>query len=173
MAKLRKGCAYRALQRPFTRKSKYRKKSFIKAVPNSRVVRYDMGNARKKFALTYELVAKEDLNIRHNALESARLTSNRLLERNLGKSGFHLKLLVYPHHVLRENPLASGAGADRMSTGMKRAFGKSIGIAARVRKGQTVLRVGVDKNNAKLAHLAMKRASHKLPCSYQIVLNDS
>ena len=168
MAKLRKGCSYRLLQRPFTRKSKYTQKAFIRAVPRSRVVRHTMGDPKKKFNTTLELVSKTDLNIRSNSLESARLTSNRLLEKTLGKSSFYLVLNVYPHHVLRENPLASGAGADRMSTGMKRSFGKSIGVAARVRKGQCVFSLMVDKQNFKTAHLAMHRASHKLPNSYSI-----
>jgi len=168
MAKLRKGCSYRELQRPFTRKSKYKKKAFIKAVPNSRVVRYNMGNPKKQFTTKLELVSKTDLHLRHNCLESARLSSNRLLEKILGKTAFYLVINVYPHHILRENPLASGAGADRMSTGMKKAFGKSVGVAARVRKGQTVFTVSVDKENFNTAHLALQRATHKLPNSYSI-----
>lgn len=170
MAKLRKGCSYRALQSPYTRKSKFRSKAFIRAVPPSRVVRYHMGDNKKKFEIYYELIAKDDLNLRSNCLESARLTSNRLLEKALGKSGFHLRLNVYPHHVLRENPLASGAGADRMSTGMQKAFGKSIGVAARVFRGQSVFTLGVDKQNEKVAVQALKRASHKLPASYAVKL---
>ena len=168
MAKLRKGCSYRELQRPFTRKSKYKKKAFIKAVPNSRVVRYNMGNPKKQFTTKLELVSRTDLHLRHNCLESARLSSNRLLEKTLGKTAFYLVINVYPHHILRENPLASGAGADRMSTGMKRAFGKSVGVAARVRRGQPVFTVSVDKENFKTAHLALQRATHKLPNSYSI-----
>lgn len=168
MAKLRKFCSYRRVERPFTRKSKYRKKAFIKAVPHLRIVRFDMGNPKKRFDTVLELVSKDALQIRQNALESARLTSNRLLEKTLGNPAFYLKLNVYPHHVLRENPLASGAGADRMSTGMKKSFGKSIGIAARIRKGQAVFKLAVDKANIKTARLALERAAKKLPCSYTI-----
>ncbi|HLC89113.1 MAG TPA: ribosomal protein L16 [Candidatus Nanoarchaeia archaeon] len=68
-------------------------------------------------------------------IESARMTSNRVLEKNIGRE-YHLRIKIYPHHVLRENPLASGAEADRMSTGMKLSFGKSISTAARVRKAR-------------------------------------
>ena len=130
MAKLRKGCAYRRIERPYTRKSKYRKKSYVRASPVSKVVRYHMGNLKKAFDVKFELVAKNSLQLRHNCLEAARLTSNRTLEKALSKSGYRLVLRPFPHHVLRENPLAAGAGADRMSTGMKNSFGKPIGIAA-------------------------------------------
>ncbi len=168
MAKLRKGCSYRSIENPYTRKSKFRKKAFIRATPHCKVTHFVMGDPKKNFDTTINLVSKTDLQIRHNALESARLTSNRLLEKSLSKAGFHLTIVTYPHHVLRENPLASGAGADRMSTGMKASFGKTIGIAAQVRKGQTVFKLRLDKANIELGRLAMKRASMKLPNSYSV-----
>ena len=168
MAKLRKARSYRKLERPFTRKSKYRKKSFVRAVPNSKIVKFNMGNLRKKFDYTIVLKSKNDIQIRHNALESARQTSNRHMETNCGKTAYCLKILTYPHHVLRENPLAAGAGADRMSTGMAKSYGKSIGVAARIMKGQTVMQVDVDESNINFAKGALKKAQHKLPCSCTI-----
>ena len=127
MARLRKFCAYRRLERPYTRVSKFREKSFIRANPNIAIVRFDMGDPTKKFQYQLDLISKDDLQIRHNALESARMTCNRLLENQVGKKSYYLKVRVYPFHILRENPLAAGAGADRMSTGMKHSFGKPIG----------------------------------------------
>lgn len=170
MAKLRKACAYRRTERAYTRKSKYKSKSFVRASPHIKIVRYDMGNLKKDFPVKVQLLASRALQLRHNSLESARLTSNRLLEGALGKSGFHIKLRVYPHHILRENPLASGAGADRMSTGMKMSFGKPIGSAAQVDKDQVIMEVGVEPNNLSLAKKAMQRAKNKFPCSCRIVV---
>jgi large subunit ribosomal protein L10e len=108
------------------------------------------------------------MNFRHNALESARMTSNRLLEKKIGKE-YHLRIKVYPFHVLRENPLASGAGADRMSTGMKKSYGKSIGCAARVKEGQTVMELRIDSANLKLGKEALSRAAKKFPCTCKVV----
>ncbi len=173
MAKKRKFCAYRAIERPYTRFSKFKKWSFVKARPVCKIVRFDVGPVGKKFRYTLKLISKTSLQIRDNAFESARLTSNRLLETNLGKNGYRMKLMVYPHHVLRENPLAAGAGADRMSTGMQKSFGKTIGVAAQVKKGQTIFMVDVNKAGLELAKKAMKRASYKLPgsCSIEIAEN--
>ena len=169
MAKLRKFTAYRRREsRPFTRKSKYREKSFIRASPTCKIIRFDMGNLKSDFDYAIHLSVSSELQIRHNALESARLTANRTLEKGLGKSGFHLKLRTYPHHFLRENPLASGAGADRMSTGMKCAFGKIIGLAAQFKEGQKLFTVRVNSNGLKLAKLAMQKASKKLPCKCKV-----
>lgn len=169
MVKLRKGVSYRFLERPYTRKSKYRKLNYVRASPTSKIVRYDMGNLSKQFPFQLDVLAMDSLQLRHNALESARLTCNRSLEKNLGKFGFYLKLRVYPHHILRENPLATGAGADRLSTGMARAFGKPVGIAARVKKGQTIFSVRVEKQHADIAKKALEKIKHKIPCSCRIV----
>jgi len=170
MAKLRKFSAYQRLERPYTRKSKFKSKDYIGAAPAVRVVSFDMGNDRKKFAINYTLNAKKDIQIRQNSIESARLAANRHLERNLGKDGFKLKIRIYPHHILRENPLAAGAGADRMSTGMKRSFGKPISVAAQVRKGQIIFQVGVDKANEVVGKRALQKASYKLPCACKVIL---
>jgi large subunit ribosomal protein L10e len=79
--------------------------------------------------------------------------------------------VIYPHHILRENPLASGAGADRFSTGMQKAFGKPTGLAARVKAGQTLMRLSVNKSNLKDARMGLKRAQYKFPCGCSIVVN--
>ena len=163
MARLRKFSAYRRLERPYTRKSKYKNKSFVKSGAASKIVRYNMGDVKRNFQATLNLVSKDQLNIRHNALESARLVANKHLETHLGKGNYYLTLRVYPHHILRENPLASGAGADRMSTGMKKSFGKVIGVAARIRKGQTIFQLKVDRSNLKSARNALRKAYTKLP----------
>lgn len=166
MAKLRKFTAYRRREnRPYTRKSKYREHSYIRASPACKVIRFDMGNLTADFPVSVHLSVNDELQIRHNALEAARLTANRHLEKNLGKQGYHLKVRTYPHHFLRENPLASGAGADRMSTGMKCAFGKIIGLAAQFRAGQKVYTASVNTQNLELAKAALMKSAKKLPCS--------
>lgn len=108
------------------------------------------------------------MNIRHNAIEAARMSSNRHLETALGKD-YHLRVKIYPFHVLRENPLASGAGADRMSTGMQKSYGKTIGCAARVFEGQTIFELRVNKQNVRVAKEALVRAAKKVPCSCKIL----
>jgi len=171
MAKLRRAVAYRRIERPYTRKSKYREKTFIRAVPTNKVVRFDMGDPKKSYDYTLNLISKDAIQIRHNALESARMTSNRTLENELGKTGFYFKIKVYPHHVLRENPIAAGAGADRFSTGMQKAFGKPTGLAAQIKKGQTIFAISVNKGSVKLAKEALRKAKNKFPCGCAIEVN--
>ena len=168
MARIRKFVSYRRLERPYTRTSRFKAKAYIRMNPNVKVVRFDTGDASKSFKWMLNLLSKSDLQIRDNALESARQTSNKLLESYLGLNGFHMKVKVYPYHVLREHALASGAGADRFSSGMAHSFGKPIGVAARIKKGQAIFQVNVDKQNVPVARQALERASKKLPCSCTI-----
>lgn len=172
MARLRKFIAYRRLERPYTRVSKFRAKAYIRTNPRSLVVRYDMGDSKKTFGYTLSLCSNRALNIRDNALESARQTSLKLLE-PLGAVNFYFRLRVYPFQVLRENPLAAGAGADRFSTGMQKAFGKPAGQAARIKKDQVIFEVKTDKVNVELAKKALTRAKSKLPCSCKIEIKEN
>lgn len=161
MAKLRKATAYKKLERPYTRKSKFRSKNYVRASPNNLIVKYEMGT-NKEFPVVLNLICDEDCQIRHNAFEAARKSANRLLENTLAKN-FYFKLRVYPHHILRENPLASGAGADRMSTGMKMSFGKPIGVAAQCKRGKVLVELRVDEKDIDTGILALKRMQYKFP----------
>jgi len=172
MAKLRRFRAYRRIERPYTRISRSKKKNYIRISPPRKVVRYDMGNTKRKFEYAVDLKPKADVQIRQEAMESARQTSVRHLEGQLGKTGFYFKIRKYPHHILRENPLASGAGADRVSTGMKQSFGKPIGSAIQITIGEKFMTVKVDKENILVAKTALQKASKKLPCSTSIVIEE-
>lgn len=167
MAGLRKGKAYREVKRAYTRKSKFHKKSYIKAVPNLRIVRFIMGDAKKEFPVQLDLVCNEKIQIRQNALESARILINRQLNKILG-TNYRLVLRLYPHHVLRENKMLTGAGADRMSQGMQLSFGKVVGTAAQVKKGQTIFTAYSEKKDLVFVKNTLKSASPRLPCTCRI-----
>mgnify|MGYP000670659981 CR=1 FL=1 len=173
MAKLRKFVCYRNVKRPYTRKSKYSKKNFIKVYPSSRISRFQVGDAKRNFRYKCLIKVKEAVQVRHNALESARLTANKVLEKAVGKGNYFLKMRVFPHHVLRENPLAKGAGADRMSTGMAHSFGKNISSAAQLKAGQPIFEVNIDENGLKTGKLAMKRQAYKFPCKCTVEIIDT
>jgi len=168
MAKLRKAICYRRLERPYTRRSKKREKNYVRGAPNSKIVMFDMGNKSAKFPYRIKLISKNDVQIRHNALESARIAVNKQLTNSIGINNYYFKIKTYPHHILRENPLAAGAGADRFQTGMSHAFGKPIGLAARVRKGQEIMYVDTNEKFINAAKKAMKQASYKFPNKIQI-----
>ena len=151
----------------------YTRREYMGGVPGSKIVTYDMGNLTEDFPIQLTLIAREACNIRHSALESARIAANRLLLEKAGQPNYHLKIRVFPHEVLRENKQATGAGADRVSQGMRQAFGKAIGTAARVRQGQEIMTVYVTPAFFKLAKQSLVSAGYKLPTPISLVVEKS
>ena len=149
----------------------YTRKDYIRKIPGSRIVQYDMGNLSGEFPLTVSLALKDKAQLSHNALEAARIATNRYMQRKSGRMGYHLKIRVYPHHIVRENPMATGAGADRVQSGMRNAFGKPISVEAIVKAGQRIITIDTNKKNFEDAKLALKRAGMKLPVSCRIVVD--
>jgi large subunit ribosomal protein L10e len=163
MASLRKGKCYRNVTRPYTRKSKYKKKGFVKAIPAVKIVRYHMGDPKREFSASVKLVAKGEYQIRHNALESCRQMINKHLQNTFGNKGYHFFINIVPHQVLRENKMLTGAGADRMQTGMAHAFGKPVGTAAIVRDGTIIFTINIDKENVEKVKQILEKAKPRIP----------
>jgi len=130
------GSMYRSIKQ-----QAYTRREYMGGVPTSRITQFVSGNKKGFFPVQLYLLANESCQIRHTALESARITANRALEKNAGINDYRLKIRVYPHHVIRENKQATGAGADRVSQGMRASFGKAVGTAARVQPNQIVMSV--------------------------------
>lgn len=66
---------------------------------------------------------------------------NRYMVKSAGKEAFHLRVRAHPYHVVRINKMLSCAGADRLQTGMRGAWGKPNGTVARVNIGQIILSI--------------------------------
>jgi len=147
----------------------YTRKEYIRSIPYPKITKFDLGNTRlKDYEIEVCLVAEEAGQIRDNALEAVRIITNKYLSAGMGDQNYHFTVCVYPHHILRENKMIVGAGADRLQEGMTKAFGKPIGTAARVRAGQTILRVRTFKQFYPVVKEAFKVASKKLPVRTRI-----
>jgi large subunit ribosomal protein L10e len=144
-------------------KKAYTRREYMGGVPGSKIVQFEMGNLSQEFPTEVDLIVEESCQIRHSALEAARITTNRRLMKEVGRSNFHFKVRVFPHHVLRENKQATGAGADRVSEGMRLSFGKAVGTAARVSAGQKILTVYSTLNYLEKIKDALNHAGYKLP----------
>jgi large subunit ribosomal protein L10e len=166
MGKLRPARISREWTRPYTRTAKrVVKRAYVRGVPDSMIRKFDMGNFKdfKKYDVRIDVVPCGRVQVRHNALESIRMALNRFMEKTCEKQNFYFKIRVYPHHVVREHAILSGAGADRLSQGMKHAFGRPSGRAARVKEGQPVLSLYTYKRFEKFAVLAGRKAAARLP----------
>lgn len=160
---IRPAVSYRKVDGPaYTRVARrVMNKAFIRGVPGSKTHTFNTGKPGSyKYEVT--LVSKEAMQIRHNQLEAARVAANQYVQKLLGAEGYFMKVFIVPYHVLRENALATGAGADRFQSGMARNFGKPIGVAARVRRGTRMMAIWVPEGKLDVAKEAFRRATIKL-----------
>jgi large subunit ribosomal protein L10e len=154
-------CYRRGNGQPYTRKE------FIKGKPQPKIAKFQ-GGKRGEYDFCVQLCSNEKVQIRHMAIESARLAANKTVEQTTGETGYFSVLRVYPHILLRENKMIATAGADRLQEGMRRAFGKAVSLAARVKQGQCIMEVHVKKEHLDVAKKALTGACVKLPITPSI-----
>ena len=147
----------------------YTQKKYIGGFPQPKITKFTHGDPSGSYDYKVSLIALNRVQIRHNALEAARVATNRYLQRKLGKNYF-MRVLLYPHVILRENKMIFGAHADRLQDGMRKAFGKPIGTAARIKPNQPVIMVGVNEDGVEIAKEALKRGAAKLPTRCRILI---
>ena len=174
MASLRKANAYSKRKVvPFTRVSKRKNRSYIKVVPPQKIVKFSMGGGKDyelgKFPHRLTLVTTENVQIRHNSLEACRQFINKKIDKSLAGQYF-FRVVPFPHHIQRENKMLTGAGADRMQTGMQLSFGKSVGKSAILKANSEIFFVAVaTQKGVVLAREAFKAIKAKLPCKTKVV----
>jgi large subunit ribosomal protein L10e len=155
---------YRDIDKP-----SYTRREYITGIPGSKIAQHKMGNVDADpddYPVQISLQVEESLQIRHGSLEAARLSANRHLIKELGEKNYKMILRKFPHQVLRENKQATGAGADRVSDGMRQSFGKIVGTAARIQQGERVFTIWCHPNQAAAAKDALRRSYNKMspPC---------
>jgi large subunit ribosomal protein L10e len=155
---------YRELDKP-----SYTRREYITGIPGSKVAQYKMGNKERDpedYPVQISLVVEEQVQIRHGSLEASRLSANRHLIKELGEGNYKMILRKFPHQVIRENKQATGAGADRVSDGMRQSFGKIVGTAARMGKGERLFTAWCEVEQADAVKEAYRRAYNKItpPC---------
>merc|ERR1712150_397047 len=123
------------------------------------------------FPCCVHLVSDEYEQISSEALEAARICANKYLVKSAGKDAFHIRVRVHPFHVLRINKMLSCAGADRLQTGMRGAFGKPQGTVARVRIGQPLLSVRTTDKHKEHVIEALRRTKFKFPERQKIYIS--
>merc|ERR1712110_1203554 len=113
-----------------------------------------MGKASvEDFSFSAHLVSDELEQVSSEALEACRIACNKYMTKSAGKDSFHM---------LRINKMLSCAGADRLQTGMRGAFGKSYGTVARVKIGQILASIRCREGVSKHALEALRRAKYKI-----------
>jgi len=154
----------------------YPKSRFNRGVPDPKIRIYDAGKKKypvDDFPFAAHMVSMEKEQISSETLEAARVACTKYMVKNAGKESFHLRIRVHPWHVLRINKMLSCAGADRLQTGMRGAFGKTYGTVARVSIGQILLSVRARDVHQPQVMEALRRAKYKLPGRQRLCVSEN
>ena len=142
----------------------YPKSRFNRGVPDPKLRFYDGGRKKSywdRFPNTIHLVSKEKEQISSESLEAGRIAANKYMVTRAGKEGFHIRIRVHPWHVVRINKMLSCAGADRLQTGMRHAYGKALCKCARVNIGTILISIRTNPEHVATAQEALRRAKFK------------
>mmetsp|Transcript_6050 Transcript_6050/g.16113 ORF Transcript_6050/g.16113 Transcript_6050/m.16113 type:complete len:212 (+) Transcript_6050:69-704(+) len=153
----------------------YPKSRYCRGVPDPKIRIYDLGRKRAHvddFPFCAHLVSDEKEQLTSEALEAARVSCNKYMVKHSGKDAFHIRMRVHPFHVLRINKMLSCAGADRLQTGMRGAFGKPQGLTARVNIGQVLISVRAREAAANNVVEALRRAKYKFPGRQKVIVSN-
>jgi len=165
----RPACCYR-----YCKNKPYPKSRYNRGVPDPKIRSFDLGRKRDSvddFPFCAHLVSDEYEQLSSEALEAARICANKYCVKSSGKDSFHLRVRVHPFHVVRINKMLSCAGADRLQTGMRGAWGKPYGTVARVNIGQILLSIRTKESNGTVVVEALRRARYKFPGRQKIVIS--
>lgn len=143
------------------------RKKFLPGAPNVRIAKFSSGSAREDYDVKLKLVSTEKVQIRHTAIEAARVAAHKKIG-EIENEEYFLEVKVYPHVILRENKMLATAGADRLQEGMRKAYGKPVSLAARVNIGSSILELSVKNETRSIAEEALRLAASKLPAPMDI-----
>merc|ERR1712028_193074 len=135
---------------------------------------YESGKKRipcDEFPSVVHMVSDEKQQISSEALEAARIAANKYMVTNAGKDFFHIRVRPHPYQVLRINKMLSCAGADRLQTGVRGAWGKSYGRVARCDIGQVLMSIRTKEDKAEAAVEACRRAKFKFAGRQKIFIS--
>lgn len=145
----------------------YTRREFVGGTPHPKIAKFSLGNPNGDYDVEIQLTSCTNVQVRHNALEAARVAANKKMQ-EVGESNYYLLVKKYPHVILRENKMIATAGADRLQEGMRRAFGKPVGLAARVKIDDIIMLIRVKSSDVEKAKEALGAASSKLPMKTRI-----
>ncbi|KAG8517319.1 60S ribosomal protein L10 [Galemys pyrenaicus] len=145
----------------------YPKSRFCRGVPDAKIRIFDLGRKRQKWMSSPSVATWCQMNMSsfppRPGGNPARICANKNMVKSCGKDASHVRVRPHPFHVIRINKMLSCAGADRLQTGMRGAFGKPQGTVARVPIGQVIMSICTKLQNKEHVIEALCRAEFEFP----------
>mmetsp|Transcript_14514 Transcript_14514/g.23017 ORF Transcript_14514/g.23017 Transcript_14514/m.23017 type:complete len:183 (+) Transcript_14514:102-650(+) len=126
---------------------------------------FDLGNKKAKvdkFSMCINMINLEARHISSNCLEAIRIVINRNLNKNFKKTQYHLRIRSHPMHIVRNNKVLSKAGADRVSKGMRKSYGKPFALVARLKNNDIIISIRAKSKYKKTIVNILKNVTYKI-----------
>lgn len=149
-------------------------KSINKGLANPKVTHYTQGNVQAYhqglLPHQWHVIAKQSALLVEASLESFRITFSRLLSRKSIKSNWYLAIRPRTHVLLRKHKMPSGGAVDRVSMGMRLAYGSPFARAAKIREKQLLMSLNCNDNVDKAyVRECLRKALSKVAIAFKIV----
>jgi len=144
----------------------YIKSRYCRGVPEAKIKIFDVGKKKlpvDAFPACVHLLSLEKEQISSESLEAARITTNKHIINSVGKDNFHIRVRLHPFNIIRINKMLTCAGADRLQTGMRGAYGKPYGLSARVKINQVMFSIRTTLKGEEHACEALRKCKAKFP----------
>lgn len=155
--------------RPYTY-VKTKQGRYKKGLGNIAIVSFQGGNLKneKFFKNMLKIVSLKNFYMTEKSVEALRVAVVRKMNKILNINSFCYKIKIYPHHILRYHRMASGAGADRISKGMRESFGVPLVRTSKVKINQTIIELFIDRK-LEIVKKALKTCAKKICTITKIV----
>eukprot|EP00792_Barthelona_sp_PAP020_P005641 TRINITY_DN2741_c0_g1_i1.p1 TRINITY_DN2741_c0_g1~~TRINITY_DN2741_c0_g1_i1.p1 ORF type:complete len:227 (+),score=46.02 TRINITY_DN2741_c0_g1_i1:28-681(+) len=152
----------------------YPKSDYLRGVPDARIRRFEIANKKAHidhFPCAVHLISREREQVSSEAIEAARICANKYMITKTDREKYHIRIRVHPYHILRINKMLSVAGADRLQTGMRGAYGKPVGVIARVGMGSPLVSIRCKDEHCHHAVEALRRTRMKIAGKQEIIVS--
>ena len=151
-------------------------KSTTQKLPNRKLTNQRAGNNKEKeagqFKTCYNIISLQNQLVTDISLESFRITLNRLLNKYIGKVNWSLVIRKKSHIILRKHKMPEGGSVDRVSAGMRLAYGVPFNRAAKCMNQQILFSVYHHKQDSLKLKPHIKKALSKVTGNYKILLTN-
>ena len=145
----------------------------LKGVPTIKLSKYTAGNVGVRSltnAVRYEVIGQSGALWLDSSMEELRKSLLKKLKQ-LGGQNYYLRFRVSALQILRHHKMASKGKVDRISMGMRLAFGAPFALAAKVSPGTTTLEIWARdlKTSAKIEIILNHVFKNHAPFTFRLV----
>jgi len=141
----------------------------LKGVPNSKLSKFSGGSILVKNSPYFLRVISASAGIwTDGSMEQIRKTLLKKIK-TCGITGGYFVIRVAPHELIRHHKMATSGKVDRISQGMRLAYGVPIARYARISPGINVINFHVkEKKDMEIAKKVLVHLKHHLPFTIKV-----